>query len=62
MKVIGANLTNIKDGLLPLECRTFKRQSSRLTPTTGQGDVLAHAVDAIVPTAGAAVGHGSPSQ
>jgi type IV pilus assembly protein PilA len=25
MKVTGANLTNIKDGLLPLECRAFKR-------------------------------------
>lgn len=62
MKVTGANLTNIKDGLLPLECRAFKRQSSRLTPATGQHDLLAHAVDAIVPTEGAAGGHGSPSQ
>lgn len=25
MKVTGANLTNIKDGLLPLECRAMKR-------------------------------------
>jgi type IV pilus assembly protein PilA len=25
MKVTGANLTNIKDGLLPLECRALKR-------------------------------------
>jgi type IV pilus assembly protein PilA len=25
MKVNGANLTNIKDGLLPLECRALKR-------------------------------------
>lgn len=62
MKVAGANLTSVKDGVLPLECRAFKRQSSRLMPATGRGDVLAHATDAIATTDRAAGGHGSPSQ